>query len=313
MPRQVLLLSGGQDLAGVNYRIKVAFDKFSKKYSCRQAVSSETYIEYPKDILWMGRNSEVNAIYDKADLVHITENPNTLTQSTPKIWSPVPKPTVLHQHGTTFRSNPATYLAIAKANRWTQIVSTIDLTINDEVEWVPNPVDIPMMAKIRERWYEDTGGIRLMHAPTNRTEKHTAIFVANGIRMAAEDDTTKWEVVENQSWEYALGRKATADIWYDQLTYGYGNNGIEAMAMGIPVIGGFADKKNYAKLGDIPFFPADRDTLGDVMRLLAASPAMRSEYSAKGMAYVYKHHDEEVVVRKLEAIYDRTIGDFNAA
>ena len=311
--RKVLIISHDIDLAGVNYRIKAAFDKFSDKYEVRQVVGEESYIKYPYDIKWMGNNTEVNDLYQKADLVHMTEHPRTLFDFSPKIWNPRKMPTVLHQHGTTFRTNMQYYLRLCEAEGWTQIVSTIDLAVSNKVEWVPNPADIDYLRGLRRK--RDTtgpdGAIHVAHAPTNRAEKHTALFEANMIRIAAENKRVSYGIIEGQSWQTTLARKAQADLFYDQLNYGYGNNAIESMAMGIPTIGGFANQTLYGALPNAGFYPASQSNLGVVFRDFISSPAHRKEWGERGLDYVSRVHEESRVVAQLERIYDETIERFN--
>lgn len=309
--RKVLIVSHDIDLAGVNYRIKAAFDKFSTKYEVRQVVGAESYIKYPYDIKWMGNNELVNELYGQADLVHITEHPRTLFDFVPKIWNPRKLPTILHQHGTTFRMNREYYWRLCAAEGWTQICSTIDLS-SPKVEWVPNPVDIEHMRGLRRKRGTEgpDGAILVAHAPTNRQEKHTALFEANMIRIVAENKKVSYDIIEGQSWKTTLARKAHADLFYDQLTYGYGNNAIESMAMGIPTIGGFANQALYDNLPAAGFFPARQATLGAILRDFIHSPQLRREWGERGQDYVRRVHSEEVIVRQLERIYDETIERF---
>lgn len=305
--RNILIISHDIDLAGVNYRIKAAFDKFSTKYKIRQVVGAESYIKYPYDIMWMGNNQLVNDLYGAADLVHITEHPRTLFDFAPKIWNPRRMPTIIHQHGTTFRMNREYYWRLAAAEGWTQICSTIDLS-SPNVEWVPNPVDIGLIRSTLLG--SPSTGVHVAHAPTNRSEKHTELFLANMIRLAAEDKNVSYDVIEGQSWDATLTRKAHANLFYDQLNYGYGNNAIESMAMGIPTIGGFVNQQLYYKLPDAGFYQATVANLGDTLREFVETPSLRKHWGARGLDYVTRVHEESVVVKQLERIYDETIERF---
>lgn len=308
--KNVLILSHDADLAGVNYRIKVAFDKYSTRYRVRQVVGKLNYIEYPYDIMWMGNNELVNNLYQEAQIVHLTENEKTLTDFVPRIWNPVEKPTVLHQHGTTFRWNPKHYTRLCAQLGWRLVVSTIDLDVAGVDAWIPNPVDLGAMADLRRQHYPADGRIRLGHAPTNRTEKDTSVFEANAIRLAAERKDVDFDIIEGRPWTECLTRKARTDIWYDQMTYGYGNNGIEAMAMGIPTLGGFADERHAARLAKrhepVGICPVTKDTLGTWMRWLVESPDMRKEWGEDALDYVTRVHAEQRIVKLWEEIYDRT-------
>jgi hypothetical protein len=290
-------------MAGVGYRLKVAFDKYSDRYRIRQARGEDSYIKYPYDIAWMGNNTLVNQLYDEADIIHISEYPWIINNSMPKIWNPAKKPTVIHQHGTPFRSDPKKFLKIAKDNGYEQIVSTVDLLYDDSLTWIPNPVDIDMMLSIRKDNYVDDGIVRLGHAPTNRSIKNTAEFLA---AIPAGADTV---LIESQPWATTLREKARCDIWYDQLTFGYGNNGIEAGAMGIPIVGGFSDatvgQKIVDEVGFLPITPATVRTLSDVLRILSTDAESRERFGQLALRFMQDVHSEPVVVRRLEAVYDR--------
>ena len=304
-------------MAGVNYGLKKAFDKYSDRYQLRQVRGTDNYIHYPVDIAWMGNNTFVNRLYDEADLIHISEYPWALDGgSAPKIWNKVPKPTVVHQHGTPFRSDPRRFSDLARRDGFTQIVSTIDLTLLDpDVEWLPNPVDIDMMQRIRLQYHVYDGIIRFGQAPTNQAIKNTKEYV-HAVRALKNELPVDYLVIEKQSWETTLREKARCDIWFDQLTFGYGNNGIEAGAMGMPLVGGFSNPEHEAALvaavGEVPFVRTRPDNLVATFRELANDPAYRSREGARALAYMRRVHGEQEVVARLEKIYDRTINEFEA-
>jgi glycosyltransferase involved in cell wall biosynthesis len=314
--RNVLIISDGDDMAGVNFQIKLAFDKHSTKYRLRQVRGTDNYIHYPADLAWMGNNTLVNDLYHKADLIHISEYPWALDGgAAPKIWEKVKKPTVIHQHGTPFRNNPKTFLDIARKEGYTQIVSTVDLLVDDSLTWVPNPVDIDKMRAIRRENYERLQPVDLPrriiigHGPTNRAIKNTAEYLT-----AVKDIGTDYLIIEGLPWNQALREKARCDIWYDQLTFGYGNNGIEAGSMGIPVVGGFSDQSNREKyislVGLPPIVEATPDTLTSVLRQLVEDEEYRKAESDRILGTVQRVHGQAAVVERLEAIYDKTIEEF---
>lgn len=304
-------------MAGVNYAIKKAFDKYSDRYQLRQVRGTDNYIKYPHDITWMGNNSFVNRLYDESDLIHISEYPWALDGgSAPKIWNKVRKPTVVHQHGTPFRADPRKFSDLARRDGFTQIVSTVDLTLLDpNVEWLPNPVDIEMMQQIRLQYKVNDGIIRFGQAPTNQAIKNTKEYV-HAVRSLKDEYPVDYLVIEKQTWDTTLREKARCDIWFDQLTFGYGNNGIEAGAMGMPVVGGFCEPAHeealVAAVGEVPFVRARSDNLAARLRELAHDSAYRAREGARAFAYMQRVHGERSVVAALEKIYDRTINEFEA-
>lgn len=314
--RNVLIITDGDDMAGVGYGLKKAFDTYSTKYQLRQVRGTNNYIDYPVDITWPGRNTFVNELYNEADLIHISEYPWALDgANAPRIWEQVPKPTVVHQHGTPFRNNPANFLRLARQGRFTQIVSTIDLLVDPSLQWLPNPVDIEVMQQIRKERYPNDGIIRLGQAPTNQGIKNTKEYVHAALDLQKRYGI-EYLVIEKQKWVDCLAEKARTDIWFDQLTYGYGSNAIEAGAMGIPLVGGFTSPQDEQRLvdqvGGLPFVPATVDTLPAVLDRLVRDADYRNAKGRQAYLYMSSVHSEPVVVAKLEGIYDRTINEFEA-
>jgi glycosyltransferase involved in cell wall biosynthesis len=311
----VLLVSDGDDMAGVNYSLMEAINRFSTKYRARQVRGTNNYIDYPVDITWMGRNTEVNALYQEASLIHISEYPWALDGgSAPKIWDKVPKPTVIHQHGQPFRNNASRFLELARISSYTQLVSTVDLLAYGEpLIWLPNPVDVDRMQEIRRQHYPNDGKIRLGQAPTNRSVKNTDVFIA-ACKDLQELHDIDYYVIEKQKWSDTLRLKAQCDIWFDQLSLGYGNNGIEAMAMGIPCVGGYSNREDRDRLVDItnrvPFTDCTPDDARYVLESLVRDTEYRREAGARALSFVSQYHSYPSVARRIEMIYDQTIERF---
>lgn len=298
-------------MAGVGYRLKAAFDKFSTRYKVRSVRGTNNYIDYPSDITWMGNNILVNRLYDEADIIHISEYPWALDGgSAPKIWNKVDKPTVIHQHGTPFRNNPKQFLSIAKNSGYAQIVSTVDLLVDDSLVWIPNPVDVDMMKKIRKEHYPKDGIFRVGQAPTNPSIKNTSNYVHAAKAIKETDEDFDYFVLSNLKWVDTLMHKAKCDLWFDQLTFGYGNNGIEAMAMGIPVMGNFMDKSNFERIKDetgmdVPLIWTEKDDIERLIRWFKNDRDGLRRMANLAKAYINEVHEESKVVERLEAVYDR--------
>jgi glycosyltransferase involved in cell wall biosynthesis len=114
-------------------------------------------------------------------------------------------------------------------------------------------------------------------------------------------------IIEGVSNAECLRLKATADIYFDQTAYGYGVNGIEAMALGIPVVAG-AQPDTLAEMErrfPIPFYTSTEDTLYYDLLDLVSSQVRRDYWGSMGLEHVRRFHDERVVVKQLEAIYRR--------
>ena len=115
------------------------------------------------------------------------------------------------------------------------------------------------------------------------------------------------DLVQWVDWESCLRRKARADIVLDQLTYGYGLSGIEAMAMGIPVVGGASQPiidLMMATFGNLPFLLADSGTLPGMLSYMR-DPEARAASAAVGQSIVEEWHEESKVAARLVGIYEK--------
>jgi hypothetical protein len=200
----------------------------------------------------------------------------------------------------------------------TQAVSTLDLTrpAPELLHWLPTAYDVDWLQdfakKRRQGMRRDLGTVRIVSCPTNREFKATEALIAAVMDLAAEGLPVELVLVEGKPWYEALTIKATADIVFDQLAWGYGCNAVEAWGMGIPVVSGADDwtlermHQEFGKRG-LPFVEASQATLVDVLRKLVESKDLRAKWGAKGLAHVRKYHDERPALARLAELYHRTI------
>jgi len=302
---KVLILSDWEDTGGVGIALKQALDRYSD-WEARFVRRHDNYIRYPSDITWdldKPKPSGLDDLFREADVVHVMERWSAVTPFDG--WRD--KPLVMHHHGTEFRhNNTASLLATTKEYGAVGIVSTLDLTLIDpSVEWLPNPCDPAKMRQIR-RDRSRTGELRLAHSPTNRSIKSTDLFVNQTEGLPVSVDTIEW-----QSWAECLTRKAQADMFFDQLHIGYALSGIEAMAMGIPVISGAYDKKildlMMAVFGYLPFYLATEDNLRSRVERFIENPDLRRSFAKLGEYHVDTWHYEKTVAKQLVGIYERAM------
>ena len=238
---RVLGLSADEDTAGQGYALKQAFDRLAPDIDFHFVRRAENYIRYPKDIEWLPGDDvtgrKVEALYRRADIVHIMQWPRVVDPSWPK------KPMLYHHHGTVFRHHASAYVDLARRGD-KYIVSTLDLYLYgpDVLTWQPNVCDLDALPKRVPH-----KGLRIAHAPTNRNGKSTAAFLAACDRLR-RDVEIEVDLIERVTHAECIRRKAMADIYYDQVLVGYGVNAIEAWGMGIPVIAG-ASKAQAAAHG----------------------------------------------------------------
>jgi hypothetical protein len=301
----VLIVSAEDDTGGVANALMRALNRHTD-WQAREIHRTQNYIGYPIDILWAPgspKPDEIDDLFAAADVVHVMERWDAVSHYPD--WRD--KPLVIHHHGTIFREwNTQGLLVQTREFRAVPLVSTIDMTLIDpEAEWLPNPIDIGWMRRIRADEFRPHEGLLVAHSPTWRHLKGTDAFVSEAAARGLMVD-----VIEHTDWERCLRRKAHADIFYDQLTDGYGLSGIESMAMGIATIAGARDKRvidlMLRKFGNLPFLLATPDTLGDMLGYLT-DPDIRAASAAVSMDFMERWHDEAAVARQLTAVYQRAM------
>ena len=267
---------------------------------------------YARPEMWMPNTPEVEEAFVWADLVIVHNEPRTFEL----VAKGRRKPLILHHHGSRFRRdcngpyrNQIYHRAAAMGA--VQVVSTVDLLCDapGEVYWQPQNVDLARMRAIRARGYVPGGKIRVAHAPTNRAIKGTRM-----LQRSLQGLDVDFLLIERRPWTQCLQIKALADIYADQFLLGYGNNAIEAWAMGLPVLAG-AEPRVLARMraeydGDLPFLTSDADNLADNIKALAASTGLRAEWAERGMEHVERFHAPAAWLARFEEIAELAMSKF---
>lgn len=286
---RILNYCAGYDTGGYSIRLKQAFDEHSKiEYrSCIGRPSN--YIRYPTDQPAV----RFKQLVDWADMIHVSHQP----------VPGVRKPQVVQYHGTKFRNNPAKFLALQKAAGAVGVCSTVDLCLLDGgLRWLPSPYNLDWLATFRKP--VDDGVLRVGHSPTNRVVKSTAHLIA-AVAKLNKETPTRLVLTEKQPWRVCLERKGVADVYFDQVILGYGNNAVEAWGMGIPVIAGAQPetiREMRHRFGILPFYEATEETIYDAL-VAMTDPNTRILWAEAGRRHAAVWHSAEKVVALLETIY----------
>lgn len=143
---KILNIHAGQDTGGQGIRIKYAFDKLAPGWTYHVTVDPKTfeYLGYPIDLPW----SAAKDAWADADVVHLRNDFRTAKMFERKRGE---KPSVIHYHGTLFRTDPYSRLAEQRKRRSIGLVSTLDLWLiaPDQTEWLPAPYDLEWLASLR--------------------------------------------------------------------------------------------------------------------------------------------------------------------
>lgn len=146
------------------------------------------------------------------------------------------------------------------------------------------------------------GRVRIGHAPSVRGAKGTEHILTELRRLQERYPEVEIVLIEGLSHPEALRRKATCDIFVDQIgDLGYGINSLESLAMGIATASslapGFADE-----YPDHPFVDVSAGDVADKLEPLVRDPGFREELGRRGREWVFQYHDARRVVQRLHAL-----------
>ena len=286
------------DTGGNGHRTAEAFRRLTD-WTYHSTARHRNYLAYPVDLRW----DEAIRWWRRADVVHLRDG----FQAQAMLHAP-DRPAVIHHHGTQFRLHRDELLREQARRGAIGLAATLDLFLMapSDVEWMPALYDLDWLASLRAP--VDDGVLRIAHAPTNRGIKSTEAFLAAAKRLGRELPI-EVILVERQAWSACIRAKARADIYFDQVALGYGNNAIEAWGMGQPVIAGGAPDtldEMERRWGSLPFVLADEGSVLDALRHLA-DPAHRALWAGRGRAHATRWHSDRAVVPMLQAVYERAM------
>lgn len=304
---RVVFINPGHDTAGAGYAFKAAFDAVTTDWEARAICRTQTYLDYPTDIVWDARfnNRRTRRLVDEtvaaADVVHAMNSPRPLG------WFDFrpDQVIVVHHLGSNFRREPEATSAVCREYGAVEVTDSIDLLF-DHVGWLPVPADLGVLSELREAHYEPSKRTRIAHAPTDREYKDTEA-VLDAIESLSRKYAIDFDLIEGVTNRKCLARKATADIFIDQLKYGFGVNAIECWAMGVPVVSGLVDRtarQRAAEMwGTLPWANATARTLEAVVEHLILDEEWRAELGERGRVHAALWHSQQSVVAQTLRIY----------
>lgn len=145
--------------------------------------------------------------------------------------------------------------------------------------------------------------------------KCTHVYVPLVQQMQDEGYAVRLDIVSNVPNQEIIWRQLQADIFCDQLTFGwFGANAREGMMLGKPVICYLRPEwlASVAReipeyVAELPIVSATPDTVASVLKYLVQHPEKRQEIGHKGRVFATKWHDRSSGARQVAAIYQRLI------
>ncbi len=298
---KLLSYSPYDDTGMLGYNLAAAWDECRPQDTYHAVCGAPSYLKFPQHDPW--RWNDIVQWWNEADAIHLHDGFHAM---------PAPREgLVVTWHGTGFREASSVLLDQQHAAKATGTVSTLDLWLlaPDDVMWLPAPHDTASYATIRNTTPPNTGPLRIGHAPTNRYLKHTDAFLA-ACEKLAEHEEIEVVLIEGVDWVDSIHLKATCDIWYDQVAFGYGGNGIEAMSMGIPVVCGAQDatlNEYHRRFGTLPFVLADAGSIYSGLLTLLDEES-RTFWGLRGIEHAARFHSYDAVTDLLAPVYERAAG-----
>jgi glycosyltransferase involved in cell wall biosynthesis len=171
----------------------------------------------------------------------------------------------------------------------------------DRVEIVPVIVDTPNSVPC---YPAEVDVPLVVHAPSDRRVKGTAFVLKAVEELRSRGVPFRFQLVENASNERVKEALAQADVLVDQLLLGIcGMAGLEAMALGKPVVTYLREDLQGMYPDGFPAVHTTKETLADVLEELLSDFPRRRELGVAGRAYVERHHSPEVLGAKLLDLY----------
>jgi hypothetical protein len=259
-----------------------------------------------------GDQSELWNLLQQADVVHCHLDYSGIDRVNVR-----PERLVIHHHGTMYRKTPGPnwYNLVDPARARLRLVSNLELLrYDDGLQFLPNPVPVARYRRLRAAMR--SGAIRgrrfqIAHSPSKRNLKGTDALLRVVDRLQTKGIAVEALLIEGRPHGDALALKAHADACFDSFWLGMQCSGLEAAAMGLPVIAG--DQRvaaEYRKwLNEVPYTFADTeaDLEEAIVRLVTDADFYCAE-ADRVTAYVTQHHDDAAVALRYLDLLDGAFG-----
>jgi len=286
------------DWGGTNFRLASALNRYTSTFQCRSITQSEHPFQYNTDIVVDHADTPedqaiIEKIIDQADFFCIAQNiPQTLV-------SQVVSRLRVNNHFVRHSGSDVRYDADALFMHQMNKTYYWSLTAYDNTMTRCLIQSLQHNTHVLEtnRWKPDKnlskrkGPVIIYHSPTNNDYKGTD-YITRAIQVLKEDYPIEWIHTGctphghgGIPWEQVMEQKGRADIFIDAMNdEAHGQNAIEAMCFGIPVITGLGPYYK-AIYPDTPLLSATSDTIESVLEDLIVNKKKRLAIGKATRAY----------------------------
>ncbi|MBN9412620.1 MAG: glycosyltransferase [Candidatus Paracaedimonas acanthamoebae] len=179
----------------------------------------------------------------------------------------------------------------------------------DILPLVPYPIDLnrldPALPKTQ-------GNICIAHAPNHRGAKGTEFIIKAIEQLKTEGYPIKFLLIENKTTKESLALIKQADIFIDQLIFGFALAALEALAYSKIVITGVDLKDShyklfsyYSYLNDCPIIPTSPEDIYEKLLNLIKERDQWTHYGQKSRQFVEKYHSYKIIAQMYKTIYQK--------
>lgn len=245
----------------------------------------------------------VGALFATAHVVHVHMTYDSLDNGTRRWPDPKKQLLVRHYHGSDAVDKTAPRFmenAIDREIGALQVGARLyHNRYSDAIQWLPIPMPVMDYAMLRAKHFvpieqREKKTFRLAHSPTHWRVKGTVALQTICADLDREGVPIELIMIRDMKHGDALVKKATCDATFDSFWLGIQGSGLEAAAMGQPVIAGDKDVvQDYANIGlRVPYtYVEDSEALKVTLRKLVEDRAFYAEEAARVGEYVATWHD----------------------
>ena len=217
------------------------------------------------------------------------------------------RPITFYYRGCDFRLHHEEMKSRAKAMGATEAANFLDIVGLYGIErWIPCVIEDFSYLKVPHLEF------RVAQCPSHESRysaKNTKEVIA-----AMSDIGVKFELITDLPWHTGLQRKGQCDAIIEQFVWGYGNSGMEAMSMGIPVLADAREEiieQMEQRIGYLPFIRSTVAELPEKCIQLRDDVAMRQEWGRIGRQYWRDFHSPSAASARAIEVFQETIDGFN--